>query len=112
MDHVSDWNAWNGYLSHHDHPFLGIAGPLLAAMDFVDSLAKVGTTVDQIDSILNGKEQHHGMTPVHVDSTEIRAEHVSFGYHHDKEILHDISLTIPEGTMTAFVGPSGSGNLP
>lgn len=88
---------------------LGIAGPLLAAMDFVDSLAKVGTTVDQIDSILNGKEQHHGMTPVHVDSTEIRAEHVSFGYHHDKEILHDISLTIPEGTMTAFVGPSGSG---
>ena len=88
---------------------LGIAGPLLAAMDFVDSLAKVGTTVDQIDSILNGKEQQHGMTPVHVDSTEIRAEHVSFGYHQDKEILHDVSLTIPEGTMTAFVGPSGSG---
>ena len=88
---------------------LGIAGPLLAAMDFVDSLAKVGTTVSQIDSILDGKEQHHGMTPVHMDSTEIRAEHVSFGYHHDKEILHDISLTIPEGTMTAFVGPSGAG---
>ena len=88
---------------------LGIAGPLLAAMDFVDSLAKVGTTVSQIDSILDGKEQHHGMTPVHMDSTEIRVEHVSFGYHRDKEILHDISLTIPEGTMTAFVGPSGSG---
>lgn len=88
---------------------LGIAGPLLAAMDFVDSLAKVGTTVDQIDSILNGKEQHHGMTPIHMDSTEIRVAHVSFGYHRDKEILHDVSLTIPEGTMTAFVGPSGSG---
>ena len=88
---------------------LGIAGPLLAAMDFVDSLAKVGTTVSQIDSILGGKEQHHGMTPVHMDSTEIRAEHVSFGYHQDKEILHNVSLTIPEGTMTAFVGPSGSG---
>ena len=88
---------------------LGIAGPLLAAMDFVDSLAKVGTTVSQIDSILGGKEQHHGMTPVHMDSTEIRVDHVSFGYHRDKEILHDVSLTIPEGTMTAFVGPSGSG---
>ena len=36
-------------------------------------------------------------------------EHVSFGYHDDKEILHDISLTIPAGSMTAFVGPSGSG---
>ena len=34
---------------------------------------------------------------------------MSFGYHADKEVLHDVSLTIPAGTMTAFVGPSGSG---
>ena len=33
---------------------LGIAGPLLAAMDFVDSLAKVGTIVGSVDAILNG----------------------------------------------------------
>ena len=31
---------------------LGIAGPLLAAMDFVDSLAKVGTIVGSVDAIL------------------------------------------------------------
>ena len=36
---------------------LGIAGPLLAAMDFVDSLAKVGTIVGSVDAILNGAEQ-------------------------------------------------------
>ena len=36
-------------------------------------------------------------------------EHVSFGYHEEKEILHDISLKIPMGTMTALVGPSGGG---
>ena len=40
---------------------------------------------------------------------DIQVEHVSFGYHDDKEILHDISLSIPAGSMTAFVGPSGSG---
>lgn len=34
---------------------------------------------------------------------------VMAGYHADKEVLHDVSLTIPAGTMTAFVGPSGSG---
>lgn len=87
---------------------LGIAGPLLAAMDFVDSLAKVGTIVGQVDSILNSKEQH-GMTPVSFDSMDIRLGHVSFGYHADQEILHDVSLAIPSGTVTAFVGPSGSG---
>ena len=37
------------------------------------------------------------------------SRHVSFGYHADKEVLHDVSLTIPAGSMTAFVGPSGSG---
>ena len=88
---------------------LGIAGPLLAAMDFVDSLAKVGTIVGSVDSILGGEEQYHGTTPVKLSSSDIQVDHVSFGYHEDKEILHDISLSIPAGTMTAFVGPSGSG---
>ena len=88
---------------------LGIAGPLLAAMDFVDSLAKVGTIVGSVDSILSGEEQHHGTMPVKLSSSDIQVNHVSFGYHKDKEILHDISLSIPAGTMTAFVGPSGSG---
>ena len=74
---------------------LGIAGPLLAAMDFVDSLAKVGTIVGSVDAIFQGRG--------------IQLSHVSFGYHADKEVLHDVSLTIPAGTMTAFVGPSGSG---
>ena len=88
---------------------LGIAGPLLAAMDFVDSLAKVGTIVGSVDAILNGAEQDHGEAPVEFRGRDIQLSHVSFGYHADKEVLHDVSLTIPAGSMTAFVGPSGSG---
>ena len=88
---------------------LGIAGPLLAAMDFVDSLAKVGTIVGSVDAILNGAKQDHGETPAEFQGRGIQLSHVSFGYHADKEVLHDVSLTIPAGTMTAFVGPSGSG---
>ena len=88
---------------------LGIAGPLLAAMDFVDSLAKVGTIVGEVDEILNGEEQRHGTEPVRLTSMDIRVEHVSFGYHEGEEVLHDVSLSIPAGSMAAFVGPSGSG---
>lgn len=40
---------------------------------------------------------------------DIALESVSFGYHEGQEILHDVSLNIPAGAMTAFVGPSGSG---
>ena len=88
---------------------LGIAGPLLAAMNFVDSLAKVGTIVSTVDEILRGEEQHHSERPVKLDGMGITLENVSFGYHEDQEILHNVSLNIPAGTMTAFVGPSGSG---
>ncbi|KAM3525343.1 hypothetical protein NHJ13051_004038 [Beauveria bassiana] len=40
---------------------------------------------------------------------EIRFENVSFGYHPDRPILQDLSLTIPAGKKVAIVGPSGCG---
>ncbi len=88
---------------------LGMAAPIVAAFNFVDTLAVVGTTVGQIDEILKGEEQAHGDKPVSFANHDIALEHVSFGYHDDKEILHDVSLRIPAGKMTALVGPSGSG---
>ena len=88
---------------------LGIAGPLLAAMDFVDSLAKVGTIVGEVDAILNGEEQIHATWPASLPNRDIAVERVSFGYHEDAEVLHDVSLSIPSGSMVAFVGPSGRG---
>lgn len=88
---------------------LGIAGPLIAAMNFVDTLAQVGTIVASVDEVLQGEEQHHSEMTVSFAGRDISLRHVSFGYHDDKEILHDVSMEIPAGTMTAFVGPSGSG---
>lgn len=49
----------------------------------------------------NGKE----FTP---EDHGISIDHVSFSYG-DNEILNDVSLEIPENTMTAFVGSSGAG---
>lgn len=88
---------------------LGITGPLMAAMNFVDTLAQVGTTVESVDEVLLAEEQQHEEKTVTFGKMDIGLSHVSFGYHGDKEILHDVSLAIPAGTMTALVGPSGSG---
>lgn len=88
---------------------LGMAAPIVAAFNFVDTLAMVGTTVGQVDAILTAEEQEHSTAPVSFANHDIALEHVSFGYHDDKEILHDISLNIPSGQMTALVDPSGSG---
>lgn len=88
---------------------LGMAAPIVAAFNFVDTLAQVGTTVGQVDEILKGEEQNHGDKPAVFAGHDIELKNVSFGYHDDKEILHDVSLTIPAGKMTALVGLSGSG---
>jgi len=40
---------------------------------------------------------------------EIRFEHVSFAYDPDRQILDDVSFTVPAGGMLAVVGPSGAG---
>ncbi|ERS94905.1 iron-sulfur clusters transporter ATM1, mitochondrial [Sporothrix schenckii ATCC 58251] len=40
---------------------------------------------------------------------EIRFDNVTFGYHKDRPILRDLTLTIPAGQKVAVVGPSGCG---
>lgn len=81
---------------------LGMSAPIVAAFNFVDTLA-------QVDEILKAEEQVHGNTPVTFAGHDIEVKNVSFGYHADKEILHCVSLSIPQNSMTALVGPSGSG---
>ena len=55
--------------------------------------------MEQMDE--NGKE----ISPV---SHEIEFENVKFSYE-NREILHNVNLTIPDKTTTAIIGPSGSG---
>ena len=68
---------------------MGIVGPIIAAMSFTDNLAKIGTIVGSVDEILQGEEQQHGSTDVKLGKMDIVVDKVSFGYHDDKEILHD-----------------------
>ena len=88
---------------------LGMSAPIVAAFNFVDTLAQVGTTVGQVDEILKAEEQDHGETPVTFENYNIEVKDVSFGYHEDQEILHGVTLSLPQHSMTALVGPSGSG---
>ena len=46
--------------------------------------------------------------PLAPQTHEIAFDHVTFSYE-KKQILHDISVTLPDKTTTAIIGPSGSG---
>ncbi|MDO5548152.1 MAG: ABC transporter ATP-binding protein [Eubacteriales bacterium] len=89
---------------------LGLTGPLVAAMTFVDDLAVVGTNVEEIAGILDAPELVRPEQEAVLHGQEIELKQVCFGYEKaEGEILHDIDLRIQPGTVTALVGPSGSG---
>ncbi|TKC89667.1 ABC transporter ATP-binding protein/permease [Trinickia terrae] len=50
-----------------------------------------------------------GAPALAVTGGEVRFEHVGFAYEAERQILFDVSFTIPAGTTTAVVGHSGSG---
>ena len=91
---------------------LGLTGPLIAAMTFVDELAVVGSNVDEISAILDAPELMRPAQNAVLNGHGIRLENVSFAYTGGKagaEVLHGINLEIVPGGVTALVGPSGSG---
>ncbi len=49
-----------------------------------------------------------GAVKVESFDNSIRFENVCFTYH-EKNVLHDVSFTIPKGSTVALVGPSGAG---
>jgi ATP-binding cassette, subfamily B, heavy metal transporter len=50
-----------------------------------------------------------GAGPLHVIDGAVRFEHVDFSYEPNRQILFNVSFTIPAGRTIAVVGPSGSG---
>ena len=71
----------------------------LASMERVD---KIMDAVNDITEIENPKD-------IDGFNESISFNCVNFSYEEGKEILHDISLTIPKGKTVALVGQSGSG---
>jgi ATP-binding cassette subfamily B protein len=50
-----------------------------------------------------------GAPALDVGAGEVRFEQVDFGYESNRQILFDVSFTIPAGKTVAVVGPSGAG---
>lgn len=88
---------------------LGIITPILNAMNFTDSIAQMKSIVGEICSVLDEKELERPVQPVKLDTFSISMENVSFSYEESTSLLEHVNLSLPEKTITAFVGPSGGG---
>ena len=83
--------------------------PILNAMNFTDSISQMKSVIGELCAVLDEKELDRPETPVSIHSSNIVLENVSFSYESEKPLLKNINLSIPENSITAFVGPSGGG---
>jgi len=61
-----------------------------------------------LDSPDTTPEQPDGL-PLHPGGGAVKFSRVSFGYQPQQTVLHDISFSVPAGSVVALVGPTGSG---
>lgn len=87
---------------------IGMMAPLIGAMSFTDDLAKIGTIVGEINSILTEEELQRPEGTAVLNCFDITGRDVRFAYK-DTEVLHGVDFTFRQGTVNALVGPSGSG---
>lgn len=68
----------------------------------------VDTSLEQVESVLHIPKMPGNEAVNKIQNYDIELQNISFGY--DKRpIIQDVSLKIPERSVTAIVGPSGSG---
>ena len=105
---------------------LSIVGPLMKATTFINEAKSMEYAVEAANELLNLPVLPDSGRIVPIRHTDIVLQDVSFSYKvnsgkagregglgrdstEQNEVLHDISLKMPQGSFTALVGPSGGG---
>ena len=106
----------NGSLSPQDFVMViilsvGLITPFVTLMSYSDDIRTMGTIFGEVRAILDAPEMirpEEGKAP---EKNDLELKDVHFSYHldADSEVLHGVSMKIPEGSFVALVGPSGSG---
>ncbi|OHQ84070.1 multidrug ABC transporter ATP-binding protein [Staphylococcus sp. HMSC074D07] len=98
--------AFVGYLEQLFGPLRRLVSSFTTLTQSFASMDRVFQLMDEDYDIKNGI----GAQPIKISKGQIDLKHVSFKYNeNEKEVLHDINLTINKGETAAFVGMSGGG---
>lgn len=86
----------------------GISAPLLRVMNFFPTMVRIDYTVSNLEQMMAEPPLAQSAKPFAGKGHGVRFEDVRFAYK-EAEVLHGVTLDIPEGSLTALVGESGSG---
>lgn len=86
----------------------GIGAPLVRALSFMSTMPQVNYKIQALEDAMHVPPLQQVKEPFTGRDHSITFDDVRFAYQ-EEEVLHGVSLTIREGSMTALVGESGSG---
>lgn len=86
----------------------------------LSDMSKAGVSFDRVDYILGSEEEAYEKTSeinkasqekrtASMQKWDIEFQNVSFQYEDGKQVLSDVSFTVPEGTVFGILGGTGSG---
>lgn len=88
---------------------LSIVDPITRFTSFVNEMKSMEYAVSDTREFLDLPELAEPDGRAETSGASIALDHVSFSYDGGNEVIHDVSLRVPQGSFCALVGPSGSG---
>ena len=93
--------------------YLGfMIAPIVQMSNIGSQLTEGFAGLDRTEEIMNMESEHdteERVIELEAVNGDIAFENVSFAYEENKEVIHNINIDAPQGTVTALVGSSGSG---
>ena len=90
---------------------ISMVGSLAKLEVFSENMRQVKFTVENLEEFLEMPELPQPEKRADIRHTDVVLRNVRFSYTGEEqdEVLHGIDMTLPEGSFTALVGPSGGG---
>ncbi|AHH15676.1 putative ABC transporter, permease/ATP-binding protein [Nocardia nova SH22a] len=83
--------------------------PINRAAQLSTAIRSAGDAAERITDFLAEHDLAEATEPVTPGPAEIVFDKVEFGYREGEKVIDEVSFTVPSGTTTAIVGPSGGG---